>query len=222
MKDVKISAVIPANNEVNTIGEVVRASKKYCKDVIVIDDGSNDGTGAKAEEAGALVVRNISRIGVVRSISRGLRVARGEIIVTLDADGQHNPSEIRVLVQPILDGTADLVLGRRNCGLPLSERIIAKLVNSRVYCVDVGTGFRAVKGEISSKMRLWGVCPCGSFVLEAYKYGARVREVPITIQDREYGKSHWSLPFSRGLTHSRQMTMIMARMKDLPKHTVTM
>ena len=217
----KVSVVIPANNEAKTVGNIVRECKKCCHDVIVIDDGSVDETGAVAQQAGALVLRNMSRLGIVGSIARGMNVAEGEVVVTIDADGQHDPSEIRIVARPILEGHADLVLGRRRYGLPLSERVITKLVNRRVHCVDVGTGFRAVKGSISAQMRLWGVCLCGSFVLEAYKCGARVTEVPITIQDRKYGRSHWSSPLSRGFTHTRQLAMIIARMNDFPSQSIS-
>ena len=208
----QISAVIAANNEIGSVGDIVRGCRRYCGEVIVVDDGSNDGTGAASEEAGARVVRNSSQAGIVKSLMRGLELASGKIIVTMDADGQHDPSEIGALVQPILEGTADLVLGSRNCGLPVSERIITKFVNLHVECTDAGSGYRAVKSEFARKMHLWGACLCGSFVLEAYKCGARVAEVPIKIHPRKCGKSHWSSPFSRELTHARQLLMLIPRM----------
>jgi len=178
----------------------------------VVDDGSTDRTGDASEQAGATVVRNRSQIGIVKSLTRGLELASGNILVTLDADGQHDPSEIGALVQPILDGTADLVLGRRNCSLPVSERIITKFVNLHVECADAGSGYRALKSELARKMHLWGACLCGSFVLEAYRCGARVTEVPIEVHPRKCGKSHWSSPFSRELTHMRQLLILIPRM----------
>jgi glycosyltransferase involved in cell wall biosynthesis len=208
----RVSVVIPANNEKQSIAAIVQDCKKYCDEVIVVDDGSTDGTGAVADRAWATVIRNNSRSGIVRSLMRGIEVASGEIIVTLDADGQHNPEEITDLVQPILEGRADLVLGCRSWGIPFSERMITKLVNFRVRCNDAGTGYRAVRTGIARRMRLWGACVCGSFVLEASRCGARVAEVPIAIQPRRYGKSHWASPFSRGYAHGIQLLDLIAWM----------
>jgi glycosyltransferase involved in cell wall biosynthesis len=209
----QISAVIIANNEVESVGDIVRGCKIYCEEVIVVDDGSIDDSGIASARAGARVLRNDSRVGIVKSLMRGLGAANGKVIVTLDADGQHDPSEIEALVRPILDENADLVLGRRDPGLiPFSERIIAKFVNLRVRCEDVGTGYRALRSELARKMSLWGRCLCGSFLLEAYEYGANITEVPITLRSRKYGKSHWSSPFSRELTHTAQLFTLMARM----------
>jgi glycosyltransferase involved in cell wall biosynthesis len=205
-----ISTVIPANNEEGSIGDVVRRCEKYCDEVIVIDDGSTDRTLTRSREAGAVTYQNSSRTGIVASIAYGLRIARGEIIVTMDGDGQHDPAEMRALIQPILDGRADVVLGRRTAGIPFSERILAKLVNGRVQCVDVGTGYRAIRKDVAMKMQLWGVCLCGSFVLEAYKQGAKIMEVPISIRDRKNGKSHWPSPFSRGMTHAKQLLTVIS------------
>lgn len=211
MKAVRISAVIPANNEEGSVGDVVRVCRNYCDEVIVVDDGSSDSTFAKSKEAGAIVHRNNSRMGIVASTALGLEMAQGEILVTLDGDGQHDPAEIPTIIQPIVDGSADLVMGRRTCKLPVSEKIIAKLVNLRVECVDVGTGYRAMRRNMARKMHLWGACLCGSFVLEAYRHGARVTEVPISIHERRNGESHWPSSFSRGMPHGKQLVMLLPR-----------
>jgi glycosyltransferase involved in cell wall biosynthesis len=194
-----------------SVGEVVGACKRYCCEVIVVDDCSSDDTKVVSEQAGGTVIRNNTRLGLVKSMVRGFELATGNILVTLDADGQHNPSEIQALVQPIIHGEADLVLGRRGCKLPFSERVISKVVNLHVKCFDVGSGFRAVSLGVARKMRLWGACPCGSFVLEAYECGARITEVPIRIQPRKCGRSHWSVT-SRGLTHTKQLLMLIQHM----------
>lgn len=204
----KISAVIPANNEALSVRDVVTACMRHCSEVIVIDDGSTDDTSAESQQAGAILIRNGSRIGIVASVARGMEIATGDIIVTLDADGQHDPSEIERLVKPIADGKADVVLGRRACQLPFTEWIIKRVVNVRVKCVDVGTGYRAVRGELARKMHLWGICLCGSFVLEAHAHGGRVVEVPITIHPRTSGESHWSSA-SRITTHAKQLIVVL-------------
>jgi glycosyltransferase involved in cell wall biosynthesis len=185
---------------------------RFCSQVIVVDDGSSDRTGEVSERAGATVIRNAKRLGIVRSTAKGLRAASGEVIVTLDADGQHDPGEIETLVKPILRGEADLVLGSRSVGLPASERFISKLVGVRVKCHDVGTGYRALSGALARETRLWGVCLCGSFVLEAYEHGARVMEVPIHLLPRRWGRSHWARPCSRGWTHLRQVSVLLPKL----------
>jgi glycosyltransferase involved in cell wall biosynthesis len=141
-------------------------------------------------------------------------LASGDVVVTLDADGQHDPSEIPAIVQPIAQGLADLVLGRRDDGFPLSERMISRLIRLRVRCKDPGTGYRAFRKRLAHRIRLWGFCLCGSLVLEAWRQGARIAEVPIRIKPRRHGKSHWARPLSRGTTHCRQAILLM---RQLPK-----
>ncbi len=204
----KISAVIPANNEQSTIGEVVEGCKRYCDEVIVVDDASSDLTSEVARRAGAKVTRNAIRLGIVRSTEIGLRLASKEIVVTLDGDGQHDPSEIPVLANPIIHGYADLVLGRRALSRPFSERIISSLTWLRVRCEDVGSGYRAFRLDLAHSVKLWGHCLCGSLALEAREHGARIVEVPITIRARQGGKSHWPSPLSRGRAHCIQIMLV--------------
>jgi polyprenyl-phospho-N-acetylgalactosaminyl synthase len=160
--------------------------------VIVVDDGSADNTQRAVKETGARLISHLTRRGYVKSIEDAVRAAGGEIIVTMDADGQHDPAAIPKLVQPIRLGYADLVIGRRNRIPYLSEQVIGRLVNSRVRCSDVGSGFRAFRRGLVQKMRFWGFCLCGSLLLEAHRQGAKVIEVPITVSPRGFGRSHWS------------------------------
>lgn len=204
----RISAVVPAHNEVNSVGEVVRCCKRYCDEVIVVDDGSTGGTAAVSNTAGAIVVRNEVNQGIVRATEIGLRSASGDIIVTLDADGQHDPSDVPRIVMPIVQDLADLVLGKRGNGRPLSERIISALCSRRVKCDDIGTGFRAFRRDLAYKVRLRGYCLCGSLALEAKKQGGRIVEVPVRINPRRFGKSHWASLLSRGGTHCKQIIFL--------------
>jgi glycosyltransferase involved in cell wall biosynthesis len=208
----KISAVILAHNEMGSVGDVVRCCKRYCDEVIVIDDGSTDETFLISRNAGAIVIRNEVNKGIVESTNIGLRLASGDIIVTLDADAQHDPSEIPSIVRPIAQDLADLVLGRRNNGRPVSERIISEIVSLRVKCHDAGTGFRAFRRELAHGIRLWGFCLCGSLVLEAQRQGARIVEVPIMIRPRRFGKSHWASPLSRGAIHCKQAFLLFCQL----------
>jgi glycosyltransferase involved in cell wall biosynthesis len=176
-----ISAIIPAYNEEKYIGEVVKQTRKFADEVIVVDDHSTDNTKELCQRLGAKVVTNEYRKGYIGAIKTGFQRASREIIVTLDADGEHEPGDIPRLVEPILMGKADLVLGRRQEIPRISERFINSFTNLQVKVADSGTGFRALKKELASKLDLKGKCTCGTLVLEANHHGATIVEVPITV-----------------------------------------
>jgi len=183
-KNCSISVVIPAYFEEKTIAYVVDQCLPYVDEVLVVNDGSTDDTSNNARKAGARVIEFEKNMGVLNAIQRGLREASGDIVVTIDADGQHDPSEIPKLTRPIIDGKSDLVMGKRPSFPHLSEKIITWLTSLNVPCTDVCTGFRAVKREIAEQMELHGTCLCGTFVLEGARLGARVSCVPISIRER--------------------------------------
>jgi len=181
MENSRITVVIPAYNEESSVYNVVMRSKKHANEVIVIDDGSVDCTAQIAEEAGAKVILNERRRGYIETIKAGFQQAEGGIIVTIDADGEHNPDDIPLLVKPICDGKADLVLGKRKKVVRMSEKLINRLTNLRCRITDSCTGFRAIRKDLALALNLKGQCTCGTFVLEANYCGARVAEVPIEI-----------------------------------------
>lgn len=179
----KVSVVIPAYNEEGRVGRVVRETLSYVDEVIVVDDGSTDCTREDAEQAGAKVVANRFQKGYIGAIKTGFREAAGEIVITLDADGEHDPADIPKLVEPITSGQADLVLGRRPHVPRPSERFLNWLARRRVPHVrDTGTGFRALRTDLARSLQLRGRCTCGIFVLEAVARGARVAEVSVREQ----------------------------------------
>jgi glycosyltransferase involved in cell wall biosynthesis len=175
-----LSIIIPAYNEATRIGPVVRSALQYADEVIVVDDGSADETAATARAAGARVIRQ-ENAGYIAAVRRGFREASGDVVVTMDADGEHRAEDIPRLVRPILDGEADLVLGRRPEIARLSERFLNWLTNFRVKVNDSGTGFRALRRELALKLELKGRCICGVSVLEPAALGARIAEVPIEL-----------------------------------------
>lgn len=176
-----VSVVIPAYNEAERIGSVVRDALEQADEVLVVDDGSQDGTAAVAEAAGARVVRQ-QNAGYIAAIKRGFREARGEVVVTMDADGEHRAGDIPRLVAPILADEADLVLGaRREIARP-SERFLNWLTNFRMKVSDSGTGFRALRRSLALRLELDGRCICGISVLEPAALGARIAEVPIELE----------------------------------------
>ena len=184
----KVSVVIPAYNEAMSIGEVIDNCKAFFDEIIVVDDGSTDDTAKIARNSGAVVIRNEKNLGVTKATQNGFKAAQGDIIVTMDADGQHDPSDIPKLIEPLAEGKAEVALGVRSEIPHRSERIINALTNLSVKCSDAGTGFRAVKADLAKKIKLHGTCLCGTFVLEAHKRGARIVEIPVQTKPRIYGK----------------------------------
>lgn len=178
-----ISAVIEAYNEVENIGKIIDKTKKFVDEVIVVDDASLDETSLVAAEKGAKVIKNSKNLGQLESLKRGFIFASGEVVVNLDADGEHNPEDIPNLVKPILDDEADLVLGKRNKIPRPSERIINKLAGLKLNIYDSGTGFRAIKKSLALKLKLNGKCVCGILVLEVDRLGARIKEIPIQVNN---------------------------------------
>jgi len=188
MVEPKVSVIIPAHNEAVSIGDVIARCRRFCDEIIVIDDGSTDDTAKIAKNSGAVTILHGKKLGVPKAIQDGFVVAHGDVIVTMDADGQHVPSDIPKLIKPLTEGKAEVALGVRDEISDRSERIINLLTNLSVKCSDVGTGFRAIRAGLAKKMRLHGACLCGTFVLEVHKHGARITEIPVQIKPRMYGK----------------------------------
>jgi len=190
-----VSVIIPAYNESERIAPVIMAAQKHADEALVVDDSSTDGTGEVARNLGARVIENEHRKGYIGAIKTGFEKARGDIIVTLDADGEHDPSDIPRMVTPILEMRADLVLGKRKEIPRISERFINWLTNFKVKISDSGTGFRAMDKELALKLQLKGKCTCGILVIEANRYGARIVELPVTLrhipEERKIAWSHF-------------------------------
>lgn len=121
MNSKPIYVIIPAYNEEETVGEVVEGLKKLDLNlkIIVVDDGSRDKTAEKAREAGAIVVRHSMNLGQWAALKTAFMISSlsgAEIVVTLDADGQHSPENLFSLIYPVLKEEADLVIGSRFLG----------------------------------------------------------------------------------------------------------
>jgi len=175
-----ISVIISAYNEAPRIGAVVAEALPYVNEVLVVDDGSTDVTGMVAERAGARVIQQ-ENAGYIAAIKRGFREARGDIVITMDADGEHRAADIPRLVRPLLEDEADLVLGVRSRIARPSERFLNWLTNFKVKVRDSGTGFRALRRDLALQLKLEGRCICSISVLESAALGARIHEVQIDI-----------------------------------------
>jgi glycosyltransferase involved in cell wall biosynthesis len=149
-------ALIPAYNEERFIGSVVLKARKYVDTVMVVDDGSRDLTAEIARAAGAIVVRLETNRGKGVALNAGFQKAReldAQVLVVLDADGQHRPEEIPAVVAPILNGEADIVIGSRyldrKSRVPFARiwghKVFTSATNwlSGTHLTDSQSGFRA-------------------------------------------------------------------------------
>jgi glycosyltransferase involved in cell wall biosynthesis len=154
--------VIPAYNEAKTVGAVVRNAKKYGK-VVVVDDCSRDRTGEVARKAGATVIRHPVNRGLGAALRTGFGKAmkmKADVVVTIDADGQHRPEEIPQFIGLINSGY-DFVLGERNLrAYPFVKKFGNFFLNNATNFVsgtnlkDTESGFRAFRASALKKMYL--------------------------------------------------------------------
>ncbi|MFB0562631.1 MAG: glycosyltransferase family 2 protein [Candidatus Lokiarchaeia archaeon] len=198
----KIFAVIPARNEEQTVGIVVKETLRYVDNVLVVDDASSDHTGVTARSCGAIVTRRNICQGIGAAVSTGLCKALelgANIIVTLDADGQHDPQEIPNLIAPILSGEADLVLGSRFLGSMenpdsvkvFGNRLFTFIVKrmTRVKLTDTQSGFRAFTQKSVNSSYFSPFTYTQEMIIRAAKDGFRIKEVPVHINRRRVGNS---------------------------------
>jgi glycosyltransferase involved in cell wall biosynthesis len=194
----RIAVVIPTRNEAGSIGRVLDdIPKPLVSDVVVVDSDSTDGTADIAAAHGARVVREAGR-GYGRACLAGLeQVMPADIVVFLDGDYSDRPSELPALIEPIVSGRADIVVGSRLAGsrtpgaLPwhsIAGNWTAAALIRWMYSVritDLGP-FRAVRGPVARSLGLretgygWAV----ELILRGALAGARVAEVPVSYHPR--------------------------------------
>jgi glycosyltransferase involved in cell wall biosynthesis len=210
---VKLSIIIPLYNEYETICEVIRRVEAIDtdKEIIIVDDGSSDGSRdlLKKYEGrdGFKVVYQSKNMGKGRSLRVGFEKAEGEIIIIQDADLEYNPKDYPVLLEPILDGRADVVYGSRFLGGPhrvlffwhyVGNRILTTLSNmfTNINLTDMETGYkvfkRSVLDSISLKCDRFGFEP--EFTSKVARNNFIIYEVPISYAGRNYSagkKINW-------------------------------
>jgi len=209
--DAGLWIIIPAYNEGERLGATLASLAAFSPRVVVIDDGSTDGTAVEALRHSVWLLRHSLNRGQGAAIQTGIDFAleRGaEIIVTFDADGQHSVRDVAALVEPVRNGSADVALGSRflgsAVGLPQGRRLILKLgivftrIFSRIRVTDTHNGLRAFS-------RAAAECICithdrmahASEILDQIRaYGLRYQEVPVTIHytpgTLAKGQSSWN------------------------------
>jgi glycosyltransferase involved in cell wall biosynthesis len=192
--ELRVAVVIPAYQAAATLSTVVAGARgaRPGAPVYVVDDGSTDGTADVGRGNGATVVRHETNRGKGAALATGIAAAfaaDADVIVTIDADGQHPPAEIPRLLAPIIDGRADLVLGARlrTKAMPLGRRVtnwLSARLATRIAgqgVSDAQTGFRAFTRAVATRVR-----PAGdgfdyetAFLLGACDVGFRVTCVTI-------------------------------------------
>jgi glycosyltransferase involved in cell wall biosynthesis len=184
-----VAAVIPAYNEASTIGPVVEGARSHVQEVIVVDDCSKDDTEARAKAAGATVVRNKANKGYDTSIDIGMREALSsgaDIIITLDADGQHRTGDIPRVIGPIVAGSADVVVTQRQRLTHPAERVFALYTRRRFGIGDPLCGMKAYRREVYERFGPFdSLQSIGTELMARAKVGGmNITVVPIEIRER--------------------------------------
>ena len=205
--EVLLSVVMPVYNEAETLDTMIQrvlTDIPHNLELIVIDDGSTDGSGSIADKRAAsdprVRVLHQENAGKTAALRRGFEISRGAIVIVQDADAEYDPSEIDPVIQPILNGHADVVYGsrflvRRAARVLyyyhfLANSVLTRLSNllTNLNMTDVETRYKAFRGEIIRNMiiksRGFGVEI--EVTAKIAKLGARIYEVPISYYGRTY------------------------------------
>ncbi len=200
MSTMRVSVVIPCYNESQTVGNLVKRIRSLSTDfeILAIDDGSSDNTAEEAAKAGAIVYRHPYNIGNGAAVKTGIRKASGDVLVFIDADGQHDPQDIQRLMEYLPE--YDMVVGARSLGgqASLLRGLGNKIYNWMASYVtkfrvdDLTSGFRAVKAEIARSF-IYLLPNTYSYpttiTLGVLRSGLSVKYMPIEVRRRERGAS---------------------------------
>jgi len=202
----KIIIGIPAFNEEKNIAGIISKLKRITKDIIVCNDGSTDLTADIAEEMGALVInheKNLGYGGAIRSIFLKAKDLNGDVLVTFDADGQHRIEDIDKVINPILNGQSDIVIGSRFLDDNEKEvpqyrkvgiKVITKITNATIKkdLTDSQSGFRAYSKQVLNEIRPSesGMGVSTEILIKASSKNLKISEVPIKILYGENSSTH--------------------------------
>lgn len=203
---------LPAYNEESRIAAIITKLKDVVDEVIVCNDGSLDLTSQIAKELGVIVVdhtRNLGYGAAIKSIFQRFLETDGDVLVTIDADGQHRVEDIEKIIQPIIDDSADLVIGSRFTEtnvtkIPRYRKIgisaITKVTNisTKQKITDSQSGFRAYKRAIIEHTSLseTGMAVSTEILIKADRKNFRITEVGITVEYPKNSSTH--NPISHG------------------------
>jgi hypothetical protein len=202
-----VMVIVPAYNEAGGIRGVLRRVPETilgCEvKIVVVDDGSTDGTDAAALAEGAPVVKHVVNRGQGDALRTGFKIAileGADIAINLDADGQYKPEEMELLMQPILDDEADYVHGSRflgyyeeagsvrHVGVVFFSKLMSILTRTKI--TDCTNGFRAIRGSMLHKLDLREESfSANELILEGLRNKLRFKEVPVTMLRRAEGET---------------------------------
>ena len=202
-----LSVVIPVYNEVNNIREIINRvqNQKLASEIVIVDDGSKDGTRDALKE---LDGKNLVRVilhevnqGKGAAVVTGMKAAKGDILLIQDADLEYDPRDYPVLLQPILEGLADVVYGSRFLGAAhrvtmfwhmIANRLLTFMTNIlyNTILTDMETGYKVFRREVIEGMNIrskrFDFEP--EFTAKILKRHHRIFEVPITFNPRDYSQ----------------------------------
>jgi glycosyltransferase involved in cell wall biosynthesis len=202
-----VSVVVPVYNEEHTVGDVIERLKRVLQEtgfrheIVVVDDHSTDRSPDVAQKQHVKVFRLEQHRGKGYALRAGFIKVQGAIVATVDSDGSHCPEELPLLIEPILQGEADLVIGsrfttatsatstRNQAGNMLFNFLIYLLTGSLIS--DSQSGYRVMTRRVLESMNL----KSGEYEIESemlvktVRHGFRIKEVPISFEQRTYGRS---------------------------------
>ena len=200
----RVFVVIPAYNEEETIKDTIRDVQKYISDIIVVDDGSEDQTYKSAKSLGAIALKHLVNRGQGAALRTGTNYALrqgADMIVHLDADGQHQAKDILPMIEPIKRGEVDVTLGSRflsnTCQIPWSKRNIiipvARVVNwllTGLWLTDAHNGWRAISCRAARLINIEQdrMAHNTDIPAQIVKHGLKYKEVAVEIVYKEYGQ----------------------------------
>lgn len=211
----RVAVCIPAYNEAKSIKDIINAAKPYADEIIVCDDGSQDNTYEVAKAAGATVIRHPANKGygaAIKTLFHAAKERNADVMVTLDSDGQHDPSQIPRVIQPIVSDGYDIVIGSRFLNDADRKKVpsyrsfgiktITKFTQLASYnnITDAQSGFRAYSKNALNKIDITeeGMAVSTEILMRAGEKNLMIKEVPITVNyNVEDASTH--NPLSHGL-----------------------
>ncbi|MFP4056847.1 MAG: glycosyltransferase family 2 protein [Candidatus Brocadiia bacterium] len=204
LRGLKLSVVVPVYNERDTVAEAVRRvqATALAHEILVVDDGSTDGTREALESVGGeavRVLRHETNRGKGRAVRTGFQAATGDIVLVQDADLEYDPADYPQLLEPIVAGRADVVIGSRFLGGPhrvlyfwhyVGNRLLTTLSNmlTNLNLTDMECCYKVFRADVLARLRLtserFGIEP--ELVARVAKLGCRIYEVPVSYHGRDY------------------------------------
>jgi glycosyltransferase involved in cell wall biosynthesis len=230
----RVLVVVPCHDEEESLGHTLAEIRRLAPgvDTLVVDDGSADRTTEVAHAAGAPVVRHPVNLGVGGALQTGFRYAlmHGyDVVVQLDADGQHDPADLEAVLEPVLAGRADVSIGSRylrptGYRAPLSRRMGMLLFSAITGAAagqpiaDTTSGYRAYSRDVMDVCQhdLPQDFPDAPLLIALARRGFRLCEVPVTMHERRAGKSFYTLGKSLYYPYKNLLASIMAMLQRSP------